>query len=84
MALPGTTVVTGETLNVKLVHCTRQTTPTDPVHLVWSYVNDDGIEGEPLIAAIPGNLLFTLIQEQGLFTTTPGVRKMGIASRKTG
>jgi hypothetical protein len=80
--LTGTAVTTGENWNVKLVHCTRQTNPNDPIQLVFSYVGEEGIE-EILTAEVPGAYLFTLIQEQGWFTKTPGVRKMGLA-RKTG
>jgi hypothetical protein len=80
MALPVATV--GENLNVKLVHCTHQTNPTDPIYFTFSYI-EDGIEGEPLIATVPVHELFALVQEQGWLTKTPGIRKMGLA-RRTG
>ena len=54
-----------ETLNVKLVHFTKQNSPDEPVQVAFSVVDDQGKE-EIITGEIPYSYdLFRLFQEQG-------------------
>jgi hypothetical protein len=54
-----------ETLNVKLVHFTKQNSPDEPVQVAFSVVDEQGKE-EIITGEIPYTYdLFRLFQEQG-------------------
>jgi hypothetical protein len=54
-----------ETLNVKLVHFTKQNSPDEPVQVAFSVTDDQGRE-EIITGEIPYSYdLFKLFQEQG-------------------
>ena len=54
-----------ETLNVKLVHFTKQNSPDEPVQVAFSVIDDQGRE-EIITGEIPYSYdLFKLFQEQG-------------------
>jgi hypothetical protein len=54
-----------ETLNVKLVHFTKQNSPDEPVQVAFSVIDDQGKE-EIITGEIPYSYdLFRLFQEQG-------------------
>jgi hypothetical protein len=72
-----------ENLNIKLVHSTRQNSPTDPIYFAFSYTGEDGIE-EILTAEVAGPDLFTLMQENGWLAKVPAGRKMALAARRAG
>jgi hypothetical protein len=54
-----------ETLNVKLVHFTKQNSPDEPVQVAFSVIDEQGKE-EIITGEIPYSYdLFRLFQEQG-------------------
>lgn len=70
-----------ETLNVKLVHFTKQNSPDEPVQLAFSVVDDQGKE-EIITGEIPYSYdLFRLCQEQGWLNIRRGVASIRDSSR---
>lgn len=70
-----------ETLNVKLVHFTKQNSPDEPVQVAFSVTDDQGRE-EIITGEIPyGYDLFKLFQEQGWLNVRRGVSLIREASR---
>jgi len=62
-----------ETLNVKLVHFTKQNSPDEPLQLAFSVVDDQGKE-EIITGEIPYSAdLFRLCQENGWLNIRRGV-----------
>ena len=62
-----------ETLNVKLVHFTKQNSPDEPVQVAFSVTDDQGKE-EIITGEIPYSYdLFRLLQEQGWLNVRRGV-----------
>jgi len=62
-----------ETLNVKLVHFTKQNSPDEPVQVAFSVVDDQGKE-EIITGEIPYSCdLFRVFQEQGWLNLRRGV-----------
>jgi hypothetical protein len=62
-----------ETLNVKLVHFTKQNSPDEPVQVAFSVTDDQGRE-EIITGEIPYTYdLFRLFQEQGWLNVRRGV-----------
>src|SRR5215471_796433 len=62
-----------ETLNVKLVHFTKQNSPDEPVQVAFSVVDDQGRE-EIITGEIPYTYdLFRLFQENGWLNLRRGV-----------
>jgi hypothetical protein len=73
-----------ETLNVKLVHFTKQNSPDDPVQLAFSVIDDQGRE-EIITGEIPYSYdLFRLCQENGWLNIRRGVSSIreGKAQRR--
>ena len=70
-----------ETLNVKLVHFTKQNSPDEPVQLAFSVTDEQGKE-EIITGEIPyGYDLFRLFQEQGWLNLRRGVSSIRESSR---
>ena len=62
-----------DTLNVKLVHFTKQNSPDEPVQVAFSVVDDQGKE-EIITGEIPYSYdLFRLFQENNWLNTRRGV-----------
>jgi hypothetical protein len=62
-----------ETLNVKLVHFTKQNSPDEPVQVAFSVVDDQGKE-EIITGEIPYSYdLFRILQENGWLNIRRGV-----------
>jgi hypothetical protein len=62
-----------ETLNVKLVHLSKQNSPDEPVQVAFSVTDDQGRE-EIITGEIPYTYdLFRLFQEQGWLNVRRGV-----------
>lgn len=62
-----------ETLNVKLVHFTKQNSPDEPVQVAFSVTDDQGRE-EIITGEIPYSYdLFRLLQENGWLNIRRGV-----------
>jgi hypothetical protein len=62
-----------ETLNVKLVHFTKQSSPDEPVQVAFSVVDDQGKE-EIITGEIPYSYdLFRVLQENGWLNVRRGV-----------
>lgn len=62
-----------ETLNVKLVHFTKQNSPDEPVQVAFSVIDDQGKE-EIITGEIPySSDLFRLLQENGWLNLRRGV-----------
>ena len=62
-----------ETLNVKLVHFTKQNSPDEPVQVAFSVTDDQGRE-EIITGEIPYSYdLFRRLQEQGWLNVRRGV-----------
>ena len=62
-----------ETLNVKLVHFTKQNSPDEPIQVVFSVVDEQGRE-EVITGEIPYAYdLFRLFQENGWLNVRRGV-----------
>ena len=62
-----------ETLNVKLVHFTKQNSPEDPVQVAFSVIDDQGKE-DIVTGEIPYSYdLFRLFQEHGWLNVRRGV-----------
>src|SRR5438477_13204249 len=62
-----------ETLNVKLVHFTKQNSPDEPVQVAFSVTDDQGRE-EIITGEIPYTYdLFRIFQEQGWLNVRRGV-----------
>jgi hypothetical protein len=62
-----------ETLNVKLVHFTKQNSPDEPVQVAFSVVDDQGKE-EIITGEVPYSYdLFRLFQENGWLNVRRGV-----------
>jgi hypothetical protein len=62
-----------ETLNVKLVHFTKQNSPDEPVQVAFSVVDDQGKE-EIITGEIPYSYdLFRIFQENGWLNIRRGV-----------
>jgi len=62
-----------ETLNVKLVHFTKQNSPDEPVQVAFSVTDDQGRE-EIITGEIPYSYdLFLLLQENGWLNLRRGV-----------
>ena len=62
-----------ETLNVKLVHFTKQNSPDEPVQVAFAATDDQGRE-EIITGEIPYTYdLFRLFQEQGWLNVRRGV-----------
>jgi hypothetical protein len=61
------------TLNVKLVHFTKQTSPDDPVQVAFAVIDDQGKE-EIITGEVPYSYdLFHLFQENGWLNMRRGV-----------
>jgi hypothetical protein len=61
------------TLNVKLVHFTKQTSPDEPVQVAFSVTDDQGKE-EIITGEVPYSYdLFHVFQENGWLTIRRGV-----------
>jgi len=70
-----------ETLNVKLVHFTKQNSPEDPVQLAFSVTDEQGKE-EIITGEIPYSYdLFRVCQEQGWLNLRRGVSSIRETSR---
>jgi len=70
-----------ETLNVKLVHFTKQNSPDEPLQVAFSVTDDQGKE-EIITGEIPyGYDLFRLFQEQGWLNLRRGVSYIRESSR---
>ena len=62
-----------ETLNVKLVHFTKQNSPDEPVQVAFSVIDDQGKE-EIITGEIPYSAeLFRLLQDNGWLNVRRGV-----------
>ena len=62
-----------ETLNVKLVHFTKQNSPDEPVQVAFSVIDDQGKE-EIITGEIPYSYdLFRTLQENGWLNIRRGV-----------
>ena len=62
-----------ETLNVKLIHFTKQNSPDEPVQVAFSVVDEQGKE-EIITGEIPYSYdLFRLVQEHGWLNVRRGV-----------
>jgi hypothetical protein len=73
-----------ETLNVKLVHFTKQNSPDEPVQVAFSVVDDQGKE-EIITGEIPYSYdLFRIFQENGWLNVRRGVASIreGRAQRR--
>jgi hypothetical protein len=73
-----------DTLNVKLVHFTKQNSPDEPVQVAFSVVDDQGKE-EIITGEIPYSYdLFRLFQENGWLNIRRGVSSIreGRAQRR--
>jgi hypothetical protein len=65
-----------ETLNVKLVHATKQNSPEEPIQFAFSVTDEQGKE-EIITAEVPyGYDLFNLFQQQGWLHLRRGVAQM--------
>ena len=70
-----------ETLNVKLVHATKQNSPEEPVQMAFSVIDEQGIE-QIVTGEIPYAFdLFRLCQEQGWLNQRRGVSAIRPESR---
>jgi hypothetical protein len=70
-----------ETLNVKLVHFTKQNSPEDPVQLAFSVTDEQGKE-EIITGEIPYSYdLFRVCQEQGWLNLRRSVSSIRETSR---
>jgi hypothetical protein len=70
-----------ETLNVKLVHFTKQSSPDEPLQVAFSVTDEQGKE-EIITGEVPyGYDLFRLFQEQGWLNVRRGVSSIREASR---
>jgi hypothetical protein len=70
-----------ETLNVKLVHFTKQSSPDEPLQVAFSVTDDQGKE-EIITGEVPyGYDLFRLFQEQGWLNIRRGVSSIREAGR---
>jgi hypothetical protein len=70
-----------ETLNVKLVHFTKQNSPDEPLQVAFSVTDDQGKE-EIITGEVPyGYDLFRLFQEQGWLNLRRGVSSIRESSR---
>jgi len=70
-----------ETLNVKLVHFTKQNSSDEPVQVAFSVIDDQGKE-EIITGEIPYTFeLFRLLQENGWLNLRRGVSSIREASR---
>lgn len=73
-----------ETLNVKLVHFTKQNSPDEPVQVAFSVVDDQGKE-EIITGEIPYSYdLFRLLQENGWLNIRRGVSSIEKPGRNVG
>jgi len=62
-----------ETLNVKLVHFTKQNSPDDPLQVAFAVIDDQGRE-EIITGEIPySSELFRVFQENGWLNVRRGV-----------
>ena len=70
-----------ETLNVKLVHFTKQNSPDEPLQVAFSVTDEQGKE-EIITGEVPyGYDLFRLFQEQGWLNIRRGVASIRESSR---
>ena len=70
-----------ETLNVKLVHFTKQNSPDEPLQVAFSVTDDQGKE-EIITGEVPyGYDLFRLFQEQGWLNLRRSVSSIRETSR---
>jgi hypothetical protein len=70
-----------ETLNVKLVHFTKQNSPDEPVQVAFSVTDEQGKE-EIINGEIPSSYdLFRIFQEQGWLNLRRGVSSIRETSR---
>jgi hypothetical protein len=70
-----------ETLNVKLVHFTKQNSSDEPVQVAFSVIDDQGKE-EIITGEIPYTFeLFRLLQENGWLNLRRGVSSIREAAR---
>jgi hypothetical protein len=70
-----------ETLNVKLVHATKQNSPEEPVQFAFSVIDDQGRE-EIITAEVPYTYdLFNIFQQQGWLNLRRGVAQMSATQR---
>jgi len=70
-----------ETLNVKLVHFTKQNSPDEPVQVAFSVTDDQGKE-EIITGEIPYSFeLFRLMQENGWLNLRRSVSSIREAAR---
>jgi hypothetical protein len=74
-----------ETLNVKLVHFTKQNSPDEPVQVAFSVIDDQGKE-EIITGEIPYSYdLFRLFQEHGwlnLRRSVSSIRESRMSQRR--
>src|SRR6266487_699560 len=71
-----------ETLNVKLVHFTKQNSPDEPVQVAFSVTDDQGKE-EIITGEIPYSYdLFRVCQEQGWLNLRRGVSSIRETTRQ--
>jgi len=70
-----------ETLNVKLVHATKQNSPEEPVQFAFSVIDEQGIE-QIVTGEVPYAFdLFRMFQEQGWLNQRRGIASVRPESR---
>jgi len=70
-----------ETMNVKLVHATKQNSPEEPVQFAFSVIDEQGIE-QIVTGEVPYAFdLFRLFQEQGWLNQRRGITSVRTESR---
>jgi len=70
-----------ESLNVKLVHATKQTSPEEPVQFAFSVIDEQGIE-QIVTGEVPYAFdLFRMFQEQGWLNQRRGIASVRPESR---
>lgn len=70
-----------ETLNVKLIHFTKQNSPDDPIQVAFSVTDEQGREEIITGEVSYGYDLFKLFQEQGWLNVRRGVSSIREAGR---
>jgi len=70
-----------ESLNVKLVHATKQNSPEEPVQFAFSVIDEQGIE-QIVTGEVPYAFdLFRMFQEQGWLNQRRGIASVRPESR---
>lgn len=70
-----------ETMNVKLVHATKQNSPEEPVQFAFSVIDEQGIE-QIVTGEVPYAFdLFRLFQEQGWLNQRRGITSVRTEGR---